>query len=231
MFLVGLTGGIATGKSTVSKILSEECGCLILDADLIAREVVLPGTKAWKTIRTQFGDEVFHENGELNREKLGQIIFADASKRRLLNSITHPEIYKSILWKILKAFVRGRQFVILDLPLLFETGKLLPYASYIVVVSCSEEQQKERLMKRNTLSKEDADQRIGSQMSLAEKRRQATYIIDNDADIEYTRQQVKNIHQKLKGSYLHWKTRILLFLGLFSVFRFFIYTLNMLKLF
>lgn len=76
--------------------------------------VVLPGTKAWKTIRKQFGDEVIHENGELNREKLGQIIFADASKRRLLNSITHPEIYKSMLWKILKAFVRGMMLDIND---------------------------------------------------------------------------------------------------------------------
>ncbi|CAC5381495.1 unnamed protein product [Mytilus coruscus] len=159
MFLVGLTGGIATGKSTVSKILSEECGCLILDADLIARE--------------------------------------------------------------------GRQFVILDLPLLFETGKLVPYASYIVVVSCSEEQQIERLMKRNTLSEKEADQRISSQMSLAEKRRQATYIIDNNADIEYTRQQVKNLHQKLKESYFHWKIRILISLGFFSVFGLFNYILKL----
>ncbi|XP_052096114.1 dephospho-CoA kinase domain-containing protein-like isoform X1 [Mytilus californianus] len=230
MFLVGLTGGIATGKSTVSKILSEECGCLILDADLIAREgdkIVLPGTKAWKIIRKQFGDEVIHDNGELDREKLGQIIFADASKRRLLNSITHPEIYKSMIWKILKAFVRGRQFVILDLPLLFETGKLVPYASYIVVVSCSEEQQIERLMKRNTLSEKEADQRISSQMSLAEKRRQATYIIDNNADIEYTRQQVKNIHQKLKESYFHWKIRILISFGFLSVFGLFNYILKL----
>lgn len=91
----------------------------------------------------------------------------------------------------------------------------------------SEEQQKERLMKRNSLSKEDADQRIGSQMSLVEKRKQATYIIDNDADIEYTRQQVKNIHQKLKDSYLHWKIRILLSLGFFSVFGLFSYTLKL----
>ncbi|XP_064613832.1 dephospho-CoA kinase domain-containing protein-like [Liolophura sinensis] len=207
MFLVGLTGGIATGKSTVSEIF-RDLGCCVVDADQIAREVVKPGRRAWKKIRGEFGDGVFLSSGELNREKLGQIIFADSDKRKLLNSITHPEIYKCMAWEVLKAFLSGHQFVILDLPLLFETRQMLPYISYTVVVACSAEDQLDRLMKRNGYEEDEARRRIDAQMSLAEKVRRATYIVNNEGSREATRQHVEQLHCQLCASRAQWKLRL-----------------------
>lgn len=125
MYIVGLTGGIATGKTTVSNIFKEN-GIPVIDADVIAREgkslidssenqllivllfpVVKPGRKAWKGLKRTFGEEIFYSNGELNREALGDIIFNNATNRRKLNEITHPEIYKEIVWSTIKCFFRG----------------------------------------------------------------------------------------------------------------------------
>ncbi|KAK3592021.1 hypothetical protein CHS0354_031532 [Potamilus streckersoni] len=209
MFLVGLTGGIASGKSTVSRMFNE-LGCPLVDADLVARKVVEPGQAAWKKIREKFGDVVFLGDGKLNREKLGEIVFANAEKRKLLNSITHPEIYKVIIRSLLWFMIKGSQFVILDLPLLFESAKMVPYMTFTIVVSCSEEQQLHRLMKRNNFSEEEARARMNSQMSLQEKCRRATYVIDNSNSVEDTRKQVKILYDKLQRSKAHWKLRFLL---------------------
>ncbi|XP_060607536.1 dephospho-CoA kinase domain-containing protein-like [Ruditapes philippinarum] len=210
MFIVGLTGGIATGKSTVSQMLAD-LGCPIIDADVIARQVVEPGTKAWKKIQQTFGQDVFHENGQLNREKLGQIIFADSSKRTALNRITHPEIQKTMMWKLFMLFIKGHQFAVLDTPLLFESNKMVPYMAFTIVVSCKPEQQLERLKARNQLSENEALQRINSQMSLDEKCRLATFVIDNSGDLDQTKKQVLEIHKKLRSSRRHWKLRLALF--------------------
>ncbi|XP_048754471.1 dephospho-CoA kinase domain-containing protein-like [Ostrea edulis] len=210
MFLVGLTGGIASGKTSVAKILKDELGCTVIDADEVAREVVLPGTQGWKKIQKNFGNDVFQPNGELNREKLGQIIFNDAEKRKILNSITHPEIYKAIAWKVMKNFLLGQHFIVLDLPLLFESKKMVPFMSYTVVVNCSEEQQLQRLMKRNNYSREAAEIRIRAQMPLSEKCRLCTHIIDNTNDIESTYHQTVKFHKQLSQSLLYWKVRVLL---------------------
>ncbi|XP_033761807.1 dephospho-CoA kinase domain-containing protein-like [Pecten maximus] len=209
MFLVGLTGGIASGKTTVSNLLSD-LGCKIVDADKLAREVVSPGAPAWKKIRHHFGDQVLLENGELNREKLGEIIFADPQKRRLLNSLTHPEIHKAMLWKIFNLFITGHSFAVLDIPLLYETGKVLPYMTYTVVVNCSEDQQVERLDGRNKLTEEEARGRMDAQMPLAQKVKVATYVIDNSGSLISTEKQVRDLHRKFQRSKAHWRLRLLM---------------------
>ncbi|VDM47493.1 unnamed protein product [Toxocara canis] len=123
MFLVGLTGGIATGKSTVSAIFREH-GITVVDADLIAREVVEPGMYAYRKLREEFGDELFDDKngGVLIREKLALLVFSNDEVRRKVNAITHPEIRKRIVMDILKSFVRGERYIVLDTPLLFEVG-------------------------------------------------------------------------------------------------------------
>ncbi|XP_071102853.1 dephospho-CoA kinase domain-containing protein-like [Haliotis cracherodii] len=219
MFLVGLTGGISTGKSTVSNKF-RQLGCPVIDADKLAKDVVEPGKPAWYKIRETFGEDFFHDDGTLNRAKLGALIFSDGDKRQLLNSFTHPEIYKKMLWLLLKYFVLGYSFVVLDTPLLFESGKMVPYMTYTVVVSCSERQQLQRLMARNRLSRPDAESRICSQMALSEKCKRATYIIDNSGTVEMTEAQVVELHKKLHRSRAHWRIRTMLVMALVSTFFF-----------
>ncbi|KAK7110464.1 dephospho-CoA kinase-like [Littorina saxatilis] len=207
MFLVGLTGGIATGKSTVSKMF-RRLGVPVIDADKIARDVVEPGKPAWKKIKETFGDEMLLEDGHLNREEMGRHIFSDENKRKQLNAITHPEIRNAMFWEILFYFLKGYQFVVLDLPLLFESRNMLSFVSYVVVVSCTEGQQLQRLIARNKFSKEEALQRIESQMPLTEKCRMATVIIDNSGTEEMTEKQIMDVYKKLQRSRAHWPLRI-----------------------
>ncbi|XP_068775547.1 dephospho-CoA kinase domain-containing protein isoform X3 [Struthio camelus] len=206
MFLVGLSGGIASGKSTVVAVL-RELGCAVIDADVIAREVVQPHFKAYQQIVHYFGTEILLENGEINREALGNIIFSHPEKRQLLNSITHPEIQKEMLKQILKYFVLGYRYVILDIPLLFETNRLTKFMKHTVLVYCGgscpssdPQTQLSRLMKRNGLSQAEAEARIASQLPLDEKRRLASHIIDNSGDCESTRRQVLRLHARLEDS-------------------------------
>ncbi|RUS87696.1 hypothetical protein EGW08_004537 [Elysia chlorotica] len=214
MFLVGLTGGIATGKSTVAKIFREEYGCPVIDADAIARKVVEPGKPAYRKIRSTFGEEVLLSTGEINREKLGQIIFNDGGKRRELNAIVHPAIKREMLWQVFWNFLHGHQFAILDIPLLFETKQMLPFVSFSIVVFCNEEQQLNRLMQRNNLDEEAAKARINSQMSLKEKCELCTHVIDNTQSLDETKNHVKQVCKTLKASNKH----ILVRLGLIAAF-------------
>ncbi|TRY69625.1 hypothetical protein DNTS_032744 [Danionella cerebrum] len=186
MFLVGLTGGIASGKSTVSSQL-RELGCPVIDADVVARKVVEPQSVAHRLIVQHFGREVLLDNGEIDRKKLSQIIFSSPEKRRLLNSITHPEIHKEI-------------YVILDVPLLFETRRLTRFLTHTVVVYCDPATQLSRLMQRDTLSQEEAEQRIAAQMPLEEKRGLASHVIENSGSREETLRQVLRLHTKLEDS-------------------------------
>ncbi|XP_029877901.1 dephospho-CoA kinase domain-containing protein isoform X4 [Aquila chrysaetos chrysaetos] len=199
MFLVGLSGGIASGKSTVVAVL-RELGCAVIDADVIAREVVQPHFKAYRQIVHYFGTEILLENGEINREALGNIIFSHPEKRQLLNSITHPEIQKEMLKQIWKYFVLGYRYVILDIPLLFETNRLTKFMKYTVLVYCDPPTQLSRLMKRNRLSQAEAEARIASQLPLDEKRKLASHVIDNSGDRESTRRQVLKLHARLEDS-------------------------------
>ncbi|KAM3722982.1 Uncharacterized protein ACO02O_06276 [Dirofilaria immitis] len=188
MYLVGLTGGIATGKSTVSQIFIEN-HISIIDADLIAREVVAPGENAYKKLRQHFDNEYFDSvSGEVLRKKLGNLVFSDENTRHLVNSIIHPEIRKVIAFRILQHFFRGEKFVVLDLPLLFEAGyaKIL---QKIILVDCLEDIQLKRLQQRDNIDEEAAQKRIKIQYSMSDKRLRATHIVNNSGDIEETRVQ------------------------------------------
>lgn len=206
MFLVGLTGGIGSGKSTVAAML-RSMDVQVIDADQIARDVVQPGTRAWNKIRRHFGDGILLDDGQMNRSLLGQVIFGDAEKRALLNSITHPEIYRSIMWKCLWLLLAGHQFVVLDLPLLYETKAMLPYMTKVVVVHCTREQQLQRVMARDGYNAQEAERRIQAQLPLEEKCARAHFVVDNTQDEHYTLTQVQHIVHQLKGSYAHWKLR------------------------
>ncbi|KAF7204294.1 dephospho-CoA kinase domain-containing protein [Nothobranchius furzeri] len=199
MYLVGLTGGIASGKSTVSSML-RELGCPVIDADVVARKVVEPHTPAYSRIVYHFGPEILLENGEIDRQKLGQLIFADEEKRRLLNSITHPEIHKAMLKEILFFFLRGYRYVVLDVPLLFETRRLTKFLTHTVVVYCDPATQLQRLVQRDGLTQEQAKQRVAAQMPLNEKRGLASHVIENSGGREETHRQVLKLHTKLEDS-------------------------------
>ncbi|CAJ1025771.1 putative Dephospho-CoA kinase [Leishmania utingensis] len=190
MILIGLTGGIACGKSAVSRILREEFHIEVIDADLIVRELQAPNAACTRLIAARWPLCVHPETGELNRAELGKIIFSDAQARRALGKIMNPIIFRVILRRIAAAWwgdlwrsgaTSSPAIVVLDAPTLFETKTFMYFISASVVVSCSEERQIERLRSRNGFSKEEALQRIASQMALETKRRLADYIIENDS--------------------------------------------------
>ncbi|EFO20637.1 dephospho-CoA kinase [Loa loa] len=217
MYLVGLTGGIATGKSTVSQIFVEN-RIPVIDADLIAREVVAPGKNAYKKLRQHFGNEFFDcVNGELLRKKFGDLVFSDENVRHLVNSIVHPEIRKTIVLRILQHFFRGEEFVILDLPLLFEAG----YAKFllsVVLVDCPEDIQLKRLQQRDNIDEEAAQKRINAQHPMSDKRRRATHVVDNSGTMEETRAQVLNLIREFNASKLHLIVRAVLLSALLTFF-------------
>ncbi len=186
--IIGLTGSIASGKSTVAKML-EEVGLPIVDADLVARIVVEPGTPTLEKISEVFGKEVLLENGELNREKLGEIIFHNPAKRVELNSIMHPAIRQEMLRQRDELTEAGEPHIVMDIPLLFESH-LQHFVEKILVVSVTEENQLTRLMERNHLSKEEALARIATQLPLSEKEKGADAVIYNNRDLENTRTQL-----------------------------------------
>uniref|UniRef100_A0A6M2DHF5 Dephospho-CoA kinase domain-containing protein n=1 Tax=Xenopsylla cheopis TaxID=163159 RepID=A0A6M2DHF5_XENCH len=206
MFIVGLTGGIGTGKSTVAKIFKDN-GVPVIDADVIAREIVQPGKPAWRKIRAEFGTEVFYDNGEINREHLGKIIFSDVTKRQILNKITHPEIHRNVLKQAAKYLFLGHAFVVLDLPLLFETGKLLNYIYKIITVTCEEDLQLARIIGRNNFSEEEAKRRISSQMPLDKKCEMSDFVIENSGSQSDTLDQTLKVLRVLQASKEHWKIR------------------------
>ncbi len=212
MYLIGLTGGIASGKSTVSSFF-KELGCPVIDADLIAREVVEPNKPSWKQIVKHFGNGVLQEDGTIDRAKLGGVIFSNDEKRRLLNSCTHPYIQREMMWRVFKCLLQGYPYVIMDIPLLLEGSALQRFLRKVIVVYCNEETQLTRLMSRNNLSQEEALARINAQMPLAEKRKHADYVIDNSTTITDTRLAVEYLHRQFSKSYAHWKMRCILILG------------------
>lgn len=190
--ILGLTGGIATGKSTVSNLF-KNLGITVVDADLIAREVVAPQTPALKEIAKQFGPEILLDNGELNRAKLRQIIFKNEADKSWLNNLLHPIIRQEIIKQLSEA--KG-PYVILDAPLLLENG-LDQLCVKTIVVDIPSEQQIERGASRDNVTKEQIIKIIGSQMPRTEKLEKADLIIDNSGSIENTQNQVLSIHNSL----------------------------------
>jgi dephospho-CoA kinase len=196
MLVAGLTGSIATGKSTVSGIL-KELGAFIVDADRAAREVVLPGTKAFNEIVRIFGKKILQKSGEIDREHLGRIIFNDSAMRSILEEVVHPEVMHSMDEQI-RSIKSGfpDAVVILDVPLLIETG-MHKGVSEVIVVYCPEDMQITRLMIRDNISREDALAKVRAQISIVEKRRYATLLIDNSTSRDNTRIQAEDIYVRL----------------------------------
>lgn len=184
MKVIGLTGGIASGKSYVAEIL-ESCGAVIIDADLLAREVVEPGEHAYGLIIEAFGNGILMENGALDRKALGRIVFSDAASRKLLEEITHPAIAEMAEKRFDRERRLGRQLVFYIVPLLIEAG-LTSKMDEIWVVSVDRETQITRLMKRDRIDREEAERKIAAQMPLEEKLVYADVVIDNSGAPEET---------------------------------------------
>ena len=197
MLRVGLTGSIAVGKSFVCDVL-RELGCRVLDADKTSRDVVAKGTLGLTEIVQHFGDGVLLSNGELDRKRLGAIVFADAGKREILNSIIHPRVIEAQ-----DAWIRSLEsrnpngIAVVDAALMIESGGYRRFDK-LIVVWCEPALQLERLMSRDNLSENEALNRIAAQMPQDEKKGYGDYLIDTSSGFDDTRQQVENIVNRLR---------------------------------
>lgn len=193
--IIGLTGGIASGKTTVSDYLKEQ-GYTVLDADAYSRKTTAKNGPAIPAIKQAFGDDIVNTDGELDRKKLGSIIFNDADKRRELNEIVHPLIRDMMNADEEKFIKEGHVF--LDIPLLFENG-LNERCDFTVTVFVDRDTQIKRLTARNDLSLEEAEARINSQMPLTEKVRMSEYSLDNNGTLEALYKQIDQFTEELES--------------------------------
>ncbi|MDC2815926.1 dephospho-CoA kinase [Leuconostoc suionicum] len=197
MLTIGLTGGIATGKSTVSALL-RQAGFPIVDADIVAREVVEPGTPTLEKIKLAFGPGII-DNGVLNRRKLGQIVFEDGAQLKKLNDIMQPAISSAMADKINFWRLQNVPILVLDVPLLFERDyDKNKSVDKIIVVTASEEMQLSRLENRDQLSNMEARNRVKAQLPMSQKIARADYVIDNNGRIEELQEQVTVLIKKIK---------------------------------
>ena len=196
--IIGLTGSIGTGKSTVSTIFKQQ-GIAVVDADIGAREVVKPGTIGLKKIVKTFGKEILFSDGTLDRKKLGEIIFSDPFKRQKLEELLSDLIYKWIIAEKQRQIVAGQKMIVLDIPLLFE-GKYEKEVDKIIVVALTKQKQVERIMKRDNITKKQANKKIKSQQSITSKILRADYVIDNNGTRENTEIQVLNWLNSIEAS-------------------------------
>jgi len=197
VIIAGLTGGIASGKSTVAKFLSD-AGAKIIDADAIAREVVEPGTPGCEAIAASFGRSVLLPDGNIDRKRLGEIIFNDPEKRTRLDAIVHPLVVQRSAEMIAQIAAEAPDaVVIMDIPLLMETGMGKDLAE-VIVVYVPESVQLERLMNRDGIDEQAAMARIRSQMPIEEKRKRATLVIDNSNCMSDSRRQALAIFNRLE---------------------------------
>lgn len=197
MLRVGLTGGIATGKSYVTRRMAAD-GVPTIDADRLAREAVAPGSAGLRAVVARFGREVLTDAGALDRAKLGALVFADAAARADLEAIIHPEVRRRIAtWQQQLAALGHRGPIVADIPLLFETGRTADF-DVTVVVACDPATQRARLMARDGLSAEDADRRIAAQWPIAQKVAAADYVIRTDGTLADTDAQVDALAATLR---------------------------------
>lgn len=194
--IIGLTGGIASGKSTVSNLLKEK-GFTVIDADVAARVVVEPGQPVLEKIVEVFGPDIRTAEGTLNRPALGKIVFNDEKKRKQLNNIIHPAVREWMIDQKEKAITSGKKTIFLDIPLLFESN-LTWMVEKTLLVYVDPKTQLKRLMKRNNYLEEEAKARIESQMPIDEKRARADDIIDNNGTIDETENQVNKWITRLR---------------------------------
>jgi len=196
--IVGLTGGIVGGKSTVASMF-RDLGAKIIDADILGHSVILPYKPAWKKIVKLFGEDILGNDLTIDREKLGKIVFADQALLKKLNKITHPEIIKLIKKEINLARNKTHnqeKILVIDAALIYE-AKIDKIMDKIIVVYIDEDEQIKRLIKRNNLSKDEALQRVKSQIPMKEKIKMADYVIDNNDTLDKTKKQVETIWQEL----------------------------------
>ncbi|SDJ21935.1 dephospho-CoA kinase [Natribacillus halophilus] len=189
--IIGLTGGIASGKSLLADDMRSR-GLPIIDADAIAREVVEPGKPVYEKIKAFFGARVFHEDGTLDRKALGRIIFADEEKRQWLNSTMHPAISEEMMAKKDALFEQGHHTLVFDIPLLIENNRMNT-VDRVLLAYVDEDVQLKRLMERDGSSEEEALDRIRSQMPLKEKKDYADAIVDNNGSRDESSEQLAYI--------------------------------------
>ena len=206
MLIVGLTGGVASGKSVVSRILKEE-GAYLIDADQIARELVQPRTSAWEELVKVFGKEILQKDGSIHRKQLAAKVFSDPKQRDLLNRTLHPRI-KEEMGRRLKAIGQKdpEAIVVIDAPLLIETGDHREMDKVIVVIS-TEAQQIARLREREGMDQEEARRIMASQIATEEKVKVADFVIRNEGSLEETERRAREVFQELKRIALQDKRR------------------------
>jgi dephospho-CoA kinase len=203
MMRVGLTGGIASGKSTVCDILRGK-GCQVIDADKVAHELIRRGGSCYDRVIEKFGHAILDSSGEIDRKKLGAIVFEDEAQLKILNLILHPEVIRTILLnlnELEKIYSNPRRIV--EASMMIESGFHKSFQR-LILVTCTPEQQIERLMTRNGLSLGQASKRIGLQMSLDQKIRFADYVVDNSGTLKKTEEQVSQLFRNLEETV--WKT-------------------------
>ncbi len=199
MILVGLTGGIATGKSTVAGMFGR-CGATVIDADGLAREVVKPGKPAWHEIVRTFGKTILNSDRTVNRQTLGARVFGHPAKLRRLERIIHPRVAREQMRLTRAAARKDRKAVVIyDVPLLFEAG-IDARVDTIIVVTTDRETQIARLKKRNGFTRSEALRRIKSQMPLADKRRRADYVLDGTLSLSQLKKEVRSLYQSMRPS-------------------------------
>lgn len=198
MKLVGLTGGIASGKSTVAKIL-RQLGAAIVDADMLSREVVAPGHDGWNEIVATFGSEVLQADQNLDRQKLRTLIFNNPDARKQLEAIIHPRVRALAEQRIREHGEAGYAVVVYEVPLLFE-GDLQQWLRPVILVACNVDTQRQRLQQRDGLDAAAAQKHIDAQMSLEKKRRLADYVIENDGSLADLESQVRAVLAKIEAT-------------------------------
>ncbi len=189
--VIGLTGGIASGKSTVAGMLAAR-GAFVVDADQLARRAVAPGTPALQEIASEFGKEAIGGDGTLDRQRLGKVVFADPQARERLNRIVHPRVLELSREEIAAAQAAGAELVVYDVPLLYETGRQDEFSATLLVY-CDPVAQLQRLQQRSELELEAAEARIGAQMPMERKRELATWVIDNSGPLSETEAEVARL--------------------------------------
>lgn len=202
MHIFGLTGSYASGKSSVAQILTE-LGAYIIDADLLAREVVAPGSPAYQEIINFFGNDILLKDGQLNRKKLSEIIFNNTSSKKKLEEITHPKIRQLFLQKLNDACskLNDQGVVFYVVPLLFESSNKYPELEKIVVVSSSEEDSIRRIIERDKCSRETAEKKYYSQIPIKEKEKKADYVIFNNSNLSDLETRTKEVFTALTTAY------------------------------
>ncbi|MGZ3534078.1 MAG: dephospho-CoA kinase [Thermodesulfobacteriota bacterium] len=197
MLIVGLTGGVASGKTAVSGVLKEE-GAYIIDADQIARELVQPHQPAWNELVRTFGEEILQEDGSIDRKKLADRVFADPNQRKLLNQILHPLITEEMDRRTKEIGQKNPQaIVVIDAPLLIEVG-YHRQVDKVMVVTSTQAQQFERLKARDGINFEEALRILSSQMPIEEKVKLADFVIRNEGSLAEVRERTKEVFQELK---------------------------------